>query len=110
MDQLTPTTSTLEPAVAHIADTAAELSRGSNVPMEGNPVSATEASQNSKARETVIWALSSPRRLKTLIEQGQHDVAHAEHKEVSRLIEAWGEVRGTQELLKRCEDVMRAIQ
>ena len=109
MDQLTPTTSTLEPAVAHIADTAAELSRGSNIPMEGNSVSAAEASEKSKARETVVWALSSPRRLQKLIQRGQHDVARAEHKDVLHLIEAWGDVRGTQELLKRCEDVMREI-
>ena len=110
MDQLTPTTSTLEPAVAHIADTAAELSRGSSVSIERKPVSAMELSKKSKARDTVIWALSSPRRFQKLIEQGQHDVVRAEHKEVLRLIEVWGDIPGTHELLKKCEDVTGRMQ
>ena len=110
MHQLTPTTSTLEPAIAHIADTATELSSRNRLAAEKKSMSAAECSEKNKARKTVIWALSCPTRIQRLIEQGQQDAARAEYRQVLQLMEAWNDVPGTQELRKKCEDIMKELE
>ena len=110
MQQLTPTTSTLEPAIAHIADTATDLADRSRLPAERRSTTPEEWSKQLKARETVVWALSSPKRLQRLIEQGQHDAARADHRDVLQLLKGWNEVPGTQELREKCEGVMKGLE
>ena len=111
MHQLTPTTSTLEPAIAHIADTATELSRGAGRPVEEEEgsVSAEEWSEKIRAKQTVIWALSCPKRMRRLIEQGRQDEARAEYGDVLRLLDMWKDVPGARELREKCEGVMKGL-
>ena len=110
MHQLTPTTSTLEPAIAHIADTATDLASRSRLPAKGKSTTPGEWSEQLKARETVVWALSTPKRIRRLIEQDQHDAARAEHRDMLRLLKAWDGVPGTQELRQKCDDAMKGLE
>ncbi|KAL8711083.1 MAG: hypothetical protein Q9220_004464 [cf. Caloplaca sp. 1 TL-2023] len=107
MDPLTPSTSTLAPAISHIAETAASLAKtvpNSNI---------TEAIADDEARvkkqrqkETVRWVLAAPDRLKKLVAEGRREEAIADWAEVQRLLEKWKGVQGTEEVRDQCSEVM----
>ncbi|OCK81327.1 hypothetical protein K432DRAFT_295779 [Lepidopterella palustris CBS 459.81] len=108
MDPLAPTTSTLSPAISHIAETAASLSASlldRTTPAPGIVVVALENGENvkKKARETVKWALDTPRRLEEMIKEGKSEEAVREWEEVSALLLNWRGVKGVQELREQCE-------
>jgi hypothetical protein len=108
MDPLTPTTSTLAPAISHIAETAATLSREleQNLPARKDP----EVEKKRRQRETVRWVLDSPRRLQELIAEGKVDEAMSDWDTVRDLLDKWKGVQGTDALQRACLEVVRQVE
>ncbi|KAF1839688.1 hypothetical protein BDW02DRAFT_539101 [Decorospora gaudefroyi] len=119
MDPLAPTTHTLGPAIAHIAETAATLSSslqdnhqskaqglGIEIRVEQDKGEETEAAKKRRQRETVRWVLDTPRRLREMIDQDRDEEAEKEWEEVSKLLDQWKDVAGVQELRDECEVIM----
>ena len=110
MDPLTPTTSTLTPAIAHIAETAASLAeslrnrntRGYDPRVSGDTVMLKKERQ----RQTVRWVLAAPRRLKRLMEEDLREEAMKDWEEVQRLLEKWNSTQGVDEVRQQCLSVV----
>jgi len=120
MDPLAPTTHTLGPAIAHIAETATSLSSsmqgaqakpeeglGISVRIEQDTTETEAAAQKQNQRETVRWVLDTPRRLRELIDQEQDAEAEQEWEKVSKILDNWKDVAGVKELRDECENIMR---
>ena len=110
MDPLTPTTSTLSPAIAHIADTAASLSKSlqerTMASQEtGDPAFST-ADPKSKQRQLVRWVLGTPRRLTAMLQQDRKEEAEAEWIEVSQLLDRWIGIDGVDDVRQQCEQIL----
>lgn len=111
MDPLTPTTSTLAPAIAHIAETASGLA-GSLKDSEGEEKGLenrnTEESKNvrKKQQDTVRWVLATPRRLQRLLDDEKREEANNDWVEVRGLLEKWEGVKGVEELKNQCLKIM----
>lgn len=106
MDPLTPTTSTLSPAISHIAETAASLAASlqdrSIQGEEGTEHEDDEAVRKRRQRETVRWVLAAPGRLRGLVEGGRRQEAAEDWEEVRRLLERWKGVEGADEVKEQC--------
>lgn len=119
MDPLAPTTHTLGPAIAHIAETAASLSSsmqalpakpqglGIDTHVEGDDESRSEAATKRRQKDTVRWVLDTSRRLQEMIDQEQDDEAEKEWEEIGKILDTWDGVPGVQELRQRCEEIMQ---
>lgn len=119
MDPLAPTTHTLGPAIAHIAETAASLSSsmqalpskpqglGIDIQVEHEDDGKAEAIAKQRQKDTVRWVLDTPRRLQEMIDQEQDEDAEKEWEEISKILEKWDGVPGVQELRQRCESIMQ---
>jgi len=107
MDPLTPTTSTLSPAISHIAETAVTLSNelANHVPPPKDP----EIEVKRKQRQTVRWVLDAPGRLQQLIDEGKHDEANREWDVVGGLLDKWKGVPGVSDVWKACEGAMTSV-
>jgi len=103
MDPLAPTTSTLTPAVAHIATTAGELSRPGKV--EGELDEGEELKERQRA--TVKWALNAPARLRRYLDEGKEEEARAEFDRVCKLLNQWNGVAGAEDLRKSCQEILQ---
>ncbi|MCJ1285070.1 hypothetical protein MMC26_004408 [Xylographa opegraphella] len=111
MDPLTPTTSTLSPAIAHISDTAASLASALQervqVPriVENGGLAADEerAEDKWRQRQTVRWVLDAPRRLRDCVDRGQREAAESDWSEVKALLDKWKGVGGAEEVRGECE-------
>ena len=138
MDPLAPTTHTLSPAISHIAELAANLSAGmlqqrrasqkeaarwakgapptpairvqDDEGREGGEdvVKGQENPRIEKRRETVRWALSTPARLRRMIDDGQSDEAQQDWDEIRELIARWEGVGGVEELRQECQGILQA--
>lgn len=118
MDPLAPTTHTLGPAIAHIAQTAASLSSsmqnlqnkpeglGIDIHVQGEPQEEEAAARNLKQQETVRWVLGTPRRLRDLMDQEQEEEAEKEWEEVSKILDKWNNVAGVEDLRAACESIL----
>lgn len=117
MDPLTPTTSTLGPAVGQIAETAAGLREKGRAGVGGVKLVDEEVDvgedkrqlqrqQQQQSVETVKWALGTPRRLSRLLEAGQRETADQDWSEIKALLGKWKGVRGVDELKVECERMM----
>ena len=114
MDPLTPTTSTLSPAIAHIADTAASLASALQervkVPriVENGGVAESEerVEDMRRQRQTVRWVLDTPRRLREGVDRGQPAEAEGDWREVKALLDKWKGVEGAEEVRRECEKVL----
>lgn len=119
MDPLAPTTHTLGPAIAHIAETAASLSSsmqalpakpqglGIDIQVNAEDGSNADAERKQRQKETVRWVLDTPRRLQEMIDQEQDEEAEKEWEEISKILEKWEGTPGVTELRQSCEDIMR---
>ncbi|KAL8697692.1 MAG: hypothetical protein Q9224_002189, partial [Gallowayella concinna] len=105
MDPLTPTTSTLSPAIAHIAETAASLAQTLQERVGQAPEDEAGVKKQ-RQRETVRWVLDAPIRLKGLVEGGRRDEALEDWEEVQRLLEKWRGVQGADEVKQQCLSIM----
>jgi len=124
MEPLTPTTSTLSPAIAHIAETASSLASllqqrakanggaavgarvgaGGNGELVGGRRGKAEEKRNQ--RQTVKWVLDSPRRLQEQINSAEREAAEKEWEEVKSLLERWRGTEGVEEVREACEKVL----
>lgn len=119
MDPLAPTTHTLGPAIAHIAETAASLSSsmqalppkpqglGIDIRIEQDDAEKKQTARRRNQKETVRWVLDTPRRLREMIDQEQDEEAGKEWEEVSQILNQWEGVAGVRELREECEDIMQ---
>lgn len=105
MEPLSPATSTLSPAVSHIAETAGLLA-GRGKSKQGVTTEVKEREEKEKQRETVKWVLDAPRRLKGLRDGGKEEDARSDWEEVARLLEKWKDVQGVEDVRRQCEVVM----
>ena len=111
MDPLTPTTATLEPAIAHIAETARGLAGSLQETMAD--VDEREGSKGDEARrakkaqqDTVRWVLATPNRLQRLLDEGKSEEANKDWAEVQRLLKKWEGVKGVEGLESQCLKVV----
>jgi len=95
VDPMAPVTTTLEPAVKHIADVAGDIAGSRGV-----------RSDKEAQKETVRWVLGAPERLKGLKEQGNEEEMTKEWGEVRGLLEKWEGVKGVDEVRRKCEEVV----
>lgn len=122
MDPLTPATSTLSPAISHIAETAAALSASITehaLPKTPSKVSAAPSRSSSPAggaagkgdererqRQTVRWVLDAPRRLRARVAAGEVVAARTEWEEVRALLARWAGVQGVEDVKVACEEAL----
>lgn len=114
MDPLTPTTSTLSPAVAHIAETARGLVAGAgngNGGKEADGWKEREEAIRKRRREkdTVRWVLGTQRRLEELLEAGKVEDAKRDWGEIQLVLMKWEGVAGVEELRDQCEKTMSKL-
>lgn len=114
MDPLTPTTSTLGPAVAHIAETAKGLAAAVQGRVAESEKAGRDAVQGDQAlkrkqRETVKWVLGAPKRLEAKLEEGRKADAKADWDEIQHLLEKWDGVAGVEEIEAECEKIMSRV-
>ncbi|KAJ8114607.1 hypothetical protein OPT61_g3557 [Boeremia exigua] len=117
MDPLAPTTHTLGPAIAHIAETATSLSSsmqglqnkpeglGIDIHIQGEPEE-EEVARKRRQQDTVRWVLGTPRRLRDLLDQEQEEEATRDWEEVSKILDKWKGVAGVEELKAACESIL----
>ena len=96
MDPMAPVTTTLEPAVKHIADVAKSIADSRNA---GDV-------EKERQKEVVRWVLGAPERLKGLKEQGKKEEMRKEWDEVRELLDKWEGVKGVDEVRRKCQDVV----
>ena len=101
MDPLTPTTSTLSPAIAHIAETARSLA-GSLQDRSVDSGKAQNLMKKRKQQETVRWVLATPQRLQDLIEEGKREEARSDWEEIELLLQQWDGAAGVSDLKEQC--------
>ena len=115
MDPLTPTTSTLSPAIAHIAEVSSSVA----TTIQGNAVEklSTTAETNEhgnprtkEAVETVRWVLDGPRRVENLVKLGRVDEAGREWGEVERLLDRWKDVKDVDDVRKRGQIALASVE
>ena len=111
MGPLTPTTSSLSPAIAHIAEVAKALAiapqeRNGQPNRAGDEEQKKELEKRRRQKEIVRWVLNAPERLRTLVEQGKMGEAENDWNEIRTLLEKWQGVSGVEEVKAKCEEVM----
>lgn len=98
MEPLTPTTSTLEPAVSYIESVSRSLvPRLPDISLKTTN-KATEATEKQKA--TVKWVLAAPERIKTLRAAGKTREADVVWKRLGELCDRWEGTPGVKEVRK----------
>jgi hypothetical protein len=104
MDPLTPATSTLAPAISHIAETTSALSTGlvAHVPPPKEP----GTTQKEKERQTVRWVLAAPARLRKLVSEGNRAGAEQDWEIVRRLLDRWKDISGSEDVRTACEQAL----
>ncbi|KAL1303985.1 hypothetical protein AAFC00_000430 [Neodothiora populina] len=109
MDPLAPTTSTLTPAISHIAETATSLSESIKklAPQIQSDAFLAEE-RRVKQQETVRYLLKTPDRLRRLRQEGHIESSRKDWEDVKILLEKLKHVKGTDVLRKQCEEVMGA--
>ncbi|KAH0612103.1 uncharacterized protein H6S33_010155 [Morchella sextelata] len=97
MEPLAPTTSTLGPAIAHIAQVSASLVQ--TIPVSPVALSSTEGREGSKRKkETVVWALGCPERIEAAVKEGNMEEAEREWGVLKVCLEKWEGVKGVEQL------------
>lgn len=99
MDPLTPTTSSLTPAISHVAETALALSEG--LKRQHGESSGTTASKTSQ-QQTVKWVIDAPERLGALVRSGQRQEAESQWSKVESLLDRWKGVEGVDDVRHAC--------
>ncbi|KAI9676873.1 MAG: hypothetical protein M1817_006712 [Caeruleum heppii] len=112
MDPLAPTTSTLSPAIAHIADLSSSMATSVPEAMSNGNGSVESLGEKSsshvnKQRLTVRWVLASPARIEALIREGRRSEAEEQWKSVSKLLDKWGDTKGVAEVRNEGEKALR---
>lgn len=98
MDPLTPTTSTLSPAIGHIAEIASALTQDLRKSSEGQ-----SGARKDRQRALVKWVLAAPERMESL---GRNE-AEEEWKKVEAVLAKWNDVEGVENIRKRCQTALK---
>ena len=101
MEPLTPTTSTLEPAVSHIEGVSRELVAGMRA---ASP--RPERAAHKKGVEAVRWALAAPERIHALVEKGDHGEAGKIWDRLRALCDKWEGTKGIDDLRKKGQEAL----
>jgi len=101
MEPLTPTTSTLEPAIGHIAQVSASLVETIHLP----PPTETKPEVRER-KEVVRWVLEAPRRIQRLKEEEKKEEAEAELERLQGVLDAWKGVKGVEELRVKAREAL----
>lgn len=114
MDPLTPTTSTLSPAVAHIAETARGLVAKAGEGNRGDEADGGEkrgevGMVRRRQRDTVRWVLGTPSRLGVMLDEGKVEDAKKDWEEIRGILRKWRDVAGVEELRDKCEKTMSRV-
>jgi hypothetical protein len=104
MDPLSPATSTLSPAIAHIAETSASLAQ-ELTDSKINDVPAV-SSEMLKQRKKAQWILEAPRRLEAKFTAGRRDDAEKEWLRVQAILKIWNHPPGSERLIEECQSVI----
>ncbi|KAJ5885267.1 hypothetical protein N7495_009777 [Penicillium taxi] len=100
-------TKTLGPAIAFVAETAGGLIKeGEELRKQIKEARSAEPSNKMAEKETVRWVLAAPERLEKLISENKKEDAENDWKEVQHLLDAWGQVKGVDEVRQACKKVM----
>ena len=104
-------TSTLGPAVSHIAGTAESLATaGGGVRARARAKSVgTQGSPDQQQVETVRWVLDAPRRLGALVKLDQKLQARKDWEEVEAILDQWTDVTGVDEVRLACEAALANV-
>lgn len=102
MDPLTPTTSTLTPAIGHIAETASSLSGQLKASRGRSGTVGADDGKKKDQQATVRWVLGAPARMEALVEEGKQEEAEREWQDVEKLLSKWNGVRGVEDVRKAC--------
>ena len=105
MEPLTPTTSTLEPAVSHIEG----VSRGLVEGMRAASPRPSVAKGDMKGVKTVKWSLAAPERIRALVEDGRRDEAEKVLERLKELCDKWDGVVGVDSLRKKGEEALGKV-
>ncbi|KAI5361362.1 putative vacuolar protein sorting-associated protein [Septoria linicola] len=106
MDPMMPGTSTLGPAIGHIAETAAALKKEMRAADVG--AEQTKLHEKRKQQELVRWVLGSAGRIEGLKRDHKDDEAEQEWQKVSSMLDKWTNVKGVQEVRKACLEALNA--
>ncbi|MCJ1358124.1 MAG: hypothetical protein MMC33_008122 [Icmadophila ericetorum] len=111
MDPLTPKTSTLSQAIAHIAETTTFLAdslrdRTATTRNQRRGPSDEGLSERRKKVATVKWVLDTPRRLQELLIKGATDDAMSDWQETKRLLDKWEGTEGVEQVRQDCLRVL----
>lgn len=108
MDPLTPATTTLLPAISHIASVSASLVETVHVHEKPSSTAASQAAAKRKA--TLQYVLATPERLQKLLDGGKRDEAASEWALVKKSVGQWKGVRkeDVDAFLKKGEEVMKS--
>ncbi|QIX00193.1 hypothetical protein AMS68_005710 [Peltaster fructicola] len=104
MDPLAPTTSTLTPAISHIAATATALSE--SIRSQHGTFMDSDASRKAAEQKTVRWVLAAPERIKALVLAGQREGAEAQWIQVETLLNKWSAVTGVERVRAACQEAL----
>jgi len=104
MDPLTPATSTLAPAISHIAETAATLSKE----LAEHVSSSKQGNTDGRVKEvqTVRWVLDAPRRFRYLLDNDRKADVEDEWTVIKGLLDKWKSVEGAVEVKRQCEQAL----
>lgn len=104
MDPLSPATSTLSPAIAHIAETSANLAKEltDNHQKDTPKVSSESIKQTRKAQ----WVLDAPRRLEAKFAVGKPEDAQKEWLRVQEILKIWNHPPGSERIIEECQSII----
>jgi len=103
MDPMTPTTSTLTPAIQHIAETAAHLTADlRRVHVQDSAKRKFHNGDVDSQRLLVQWILAAPDRIQQLVDEGKRDEALDDWQSVESVLDRWQGVQGTNDVRQRC--------
>jgi hypothetical protein len=103
MEPLTPTTSTLEPAVSHIERVSRELVSTTSA---AAPAVRKEGGEE-KGVEVVRWAVEAPGKIEALVKEGRKEEAEMVWERLQALCEVWEGRKGVQGLKRKGEEAMK---
>lgn len=106
MDPLTPTTSTLTPAIGHIAESASNLADEMRKGVVGGM--GVESEKGRAEKETVRWVITAPERLRGLRDNEGREEAEKEWRVVEGLLNKWSGVRGVKDVRRKCLEALES--
>lgn len=106
MDPLAPATSTLAPAISHIAETAATLANELGKTSQNAPTSDQRKAE--RQRQLIERAVRGPATLKELVEEDRHEDAAKEWSVIQKILEKCQNGAGAQALKEDCERIMNS--